>query len=130
MGCRYSEPMKLPYFDCVRFTIVDPMHNLFTGTAKRILKNVLVNEEHPHLTANQLKIIQDLVDSFNTPSCIGRIPHKIGTSFSNFTADQWKNWVLYFSIVSLHSFLTKNELECWRSFVLACFFPLYTCNYS
>ena len=34
IGARYSELMKLPYFDCVRFTVIDPMHNLFTGTAK------------------------------------------------------------------------------------------------
>ena len=32
-GTRYSELMQLEYFDCIRFTIIDPMHNLFLGTA-------------------------------------------------------------------------------------------------
>ena len=44
-GSRYSELMRLPYFDCVRFTIIDPMHNLFLGTAKHVLKNIWLNED-------------------------------------------------------------------------------------
>jgi len=32
-GIRYSELPRLPYFD-----IADPMHNLFLGTAKKMLK--------------------------------------------------------------------------------------------
>ena len=32
-GCRYSVLLKLPYFDTPRMLIVDPMHNLFLGTA-------------------------------------------------------------------------------------------------
>lgn len=28
-GVRYSELLRLPYFDIVRFHLVDPMHNLF-----------------------------------------------------------------------------------------------------
>ena len=32
-GCRFTEP----YYDCIRYTIIDPMHNLLLGTAKRIL---------------------------------------------------------------------------------------------
>ena len=35
---RYSEFLRLPYFDCVRFTIVDPMHKLFLETAKRMME--------------------------------------------------------------------------------------------
>ena len=33
-GCRYSVLLDLPYFDPVRMTIIDPMHNLYLGTAK------------------------------------------------------------------------------------------------
>ena len=39
-GTRYTELMKLEYFDCIRFTIIDQMHNLFLGTAKHMMKNV------------------------------------------------------------------------------------------
>ena len=32
-GIKYSVLIELDYFDPIRFTIVDPMHNLFLGTA-------------------------------------------------------------------------------------------------
>ena len=38
LGCRYSVLLDLPYFDPVRMCIIDPMHNLYLGSAKRILK--------------------------------------------------------------------------------------------
>ena len=46
-GSRFSSFMKLPYFDCVRFHIVDPMHNLFLGTAKYMVKKSRLNDENP-----------------------------------------------------------------------------------
>lgn len=36
-GVRYSVLLELEYFDPVTMTIIDPMHNLFLGTAKRML---------------------------------------------------------------------------------------------
>ena len=54
------------------------------------------------------------------PSDIGRIPHKIFSGFALFTADQFKNWIVYFSVIALWDILTPNDLECWRHFVLAC----------
>lgn len=32
-GTRYSVLAELPYFDTIRMSIVDPMHNLFLGIA-------------------------------------------------------------------------------------------------
>lgn len=119
-GSRYSELMRLPYFDCVRFTIIDPMHNLFLGTSKYILKNIWLSEDSPLISRKDMSAIQEIVDSTKLPSTIGRIPHKIESSFSSFTADQWKNWILYFSLVALHGVIPVEHLECWRCFVLAC----------
>ena len=39
-GTHYTQLMQLECFDCIRFTIIDPMHNLFLGTAKHMVKNV------------------------------------------------------------------------------------------
>lgn len=33
-GLRYSILLSLPYFNPVRFTVIDPMHNLYLGTGK------------------------------------------------------------------------------------------------
>lgn len=35
LGVRFSKLCEIDYFDPVRMSIVDPMHNLFQGTAKK-----------------------------------------------------------------------------------------------
>ena len=46
----------------------------------------------------------------HVPADIGRIPRKIesGSGFSGFTADQFKNWVMYYSIPSLFRILNSE----------------------
>ena len=34
LGVRYSMLLDLPYFDPIRFHVIDPMNNLLLGTAK------------------------------------------------------------------------------------------------
>ena len=121
-GSRYSELMLLPYFDCVRFHIIDPMHNLFTGTAKHLMKNIWLNGDNPLLKKNDLSIIQEKLDKIKAPSDIGRIPRKIFNSYGGFTADKWKTFTTLFSIYALYDILPKPDLELWRQFVLACTF--------
>lgn len=36
LGCRYTVVFELPYYARVKMCIIDPMHNLFLGTAKRV----------------------------------------------------------------------------------------------
>ena len=118
LGCRYTVLLKLPYFDAPRMLIVDPMHNLFLGTAKHFLKSMLFGSNL--IQETNFTLIQDRVNSLVTPSDIGRIPYKIVSGFSSFTADQWKNWVVYYSLLALRGLLPNDILECWRHFVLAC----------
>ena len=54
-----------------------------------------------------MKVIQTRVDSIRVPSGIGRIPRKIASSFSSFTAEQWKNWVIVYSMFALRSILPQ-----------------------
>ena len=119
-GTRYTELLRLPYFDCVRFTIVDPMHNMFLGSAKHVMQNVWLNEKHRIITDAQLKLIQQKVDDVQFPSGLGRLPNKIAISFGGFTADQWKTWTLLMSIYTLKGELPDDDLEVWRAFVIAC----------
>ena len=117
LGCRYSILLKLPYFDPIRMTIIDPMHNLYLGTAKRILKKVWI--EQNLINTKQFDVIQGCVDSVRVPAKLGRIPSKIASSFSSFTADQFKNWTNIYSLFALHNILSPEDFECWRHFVLA-----------
>ena len=116
-GVRYSDLHRFPYFDCVRFTVVDPMHDLFLGTAKHVVEVWL---EMLNLSASDLERVQVKVDSSNVPSDLGRIPTKIAKMFSGFTAEQWKNWVTIFSLFALFRHLPKRDYSCWAHFVIAC----------
>ena len=119
-GTRYSELMQLPYFDCVRFHIVDPMHNLFTGTAKHVMRNIWLDSDKPLLDKNDLLQVQEKLDKVKVPASVGRMPKKIRNNYGGFTADQWKTFTVIFSIYSLWNILPKDDLELWREFVLAC----------
>jgi hypothetical protein len=75
--------------DPIRFAVVDPMHCLFLGVAKWIIKSIFVNQKK--LTMEQLRVAQNRMDNIDLPSDIGRIPPKIAIGndgFSNLTADQ------------------------------------------
>ena len=94
------------------------MHNLFLGTSKHVLKSIWL--EGGVLSDEDLDTIQSRVDSAVVPSDIGRIPYKIASNCSSFTADQFKNWVLYFSMLCLRDKLIDSHLKCWQDFVSAC----------
>ena len=51
---------------------------------------------------------------------LGRMPLKTSSSFSGFTADQWRNWTTIFSSVYLKGVLPQAHLNCWLLFVKAC----------
>ena len=112
-GCRYSSILKLPYFNAPRMLTIDPMHNLFLGIAKHYLHKIFI--ERGILGNSEFELIHQRVDAM-----VGRIPTKIRGGFSSFTADQFKNWVVHYSLIALQGFLSTDQLECWRHFVLAC----------
>ena len=116
-GTRYSVLAELPYFDTVRMTIVDPMHNLFLGTAKKILT---IWKELGYLNKASLEKLQEKSDEFVVQCDIGKIAKKIVSSFDGFTADEYKNWTILFSMYALKNIVPTRHIECFRKFVLAC----------
>ena len=117
VGSKFTEFFHLPYYDCVRYAIIDPLHNLFLGTAKRLQHHWI---EIGLLSSDKLSIIQQRVDSFKVPSHVGHLPRKISSGFSNMTADEWKNWTILYSLVALHDIIPNEHLACWEHFVSAC----------
>jgi len=117
-GSRYSILLELPYWDPIRLAVVDLMHNLFLGTAKRVMK---IWVEKDCITKQQFKKIEYTVSKIITPRSVGRLPLKIASGFSGFTADQWKNWIVIFSPVALKDILDPEDLHCWLLFVRSCF---------
>ena len=121
-GSRYTALMQLPYFSCTRMHVIDPMHNLFLGSARHMIKDVWIKEgeDNVKISKQDLQEIQKRVDSCAVSSTMGRIPLKIAANFSSFTADQWKAWALIFSTYGLFGILPAADFECWRKFVKAC----------
>ena len=117
LGCRYSVLLQLPYFDPVRMLQLDPMHNLYLGTSKMVIRKVWI--ERNILPPAKVAIINRRLKRIHVPIEIGRVPVNI-QSGDTFTAEQWMNWTMYFSVYCLFELLTPNEIECWRHFVLAC----------
>ncbi|CAG2197637.1 unnamed protein product [Mytilus edulis] len=115
-GIRYSPLCELDYFDPIRMSVIDPMHNLYQGTAKKMIK---LWSELKILESDKLKIIEKRVDSVSVAANVGSLPRKIATSFGGFTADQWKNWTNVFSIFALKGVIPSEDFEVWRKFVLA-----------
>lgn len=111
-GCRYTELLRLPYFNPTR---IDRMHNVFLGSGKHILKDIWIGQGL--ITESQFDLIQYRVDRIISPPDVGRIPNKIRFGFSSFTADQYKNWIIYYSLLALKDILSGEHLECWRHFV-------------
>ncbi|VDI02384.1 Hypothetical predicted protein, partial [Mytilus galloprovincialis] len=116
-GTRYSVLLELVYFDPIRMTALDPMHNLFLGTAKHMIS---VWKTKKLLCDDDFRTIQERLEPFQCPSDVGRLPKKFSSSFGSFNADQYKNWTLLFSIYALYDLLPSEHLDCWRKFVLAC----------
>ena len=85
MDVRYSEFLKLSYFDIIRCHLIDPMHNLLLGTSKRML---LIWKENGLLQNASFEEIQGKIDSIIPAANIGRIPSKISAGFAGFTAEQ------------------------------------------
>ena len=82
-GVRWSELYQLKYFDPVKFIVVDPMHCLFLGIGKWIMKQCLLNNNK--LSKQQLKTIEKRMSSIKVPSDIGRIPSKIAQGSEGFS---------------------------------------------
>ena len=116
-GCRYTALLDLPYFDPIVNHIVDPMHNLFLGTAKKMFKLWI---ELDFLRFAALRKVDDRISSLSIPFQVGRIPTSISSNFGNFTAAEWKNWTLIYSLYCLPGLIPIEHLACWQTFVLAC----------
>jgi len=119
-GVRWSELLRLPYMDPIRFAVVDPMHCLFLGIAKWIIQSIFIKENK--LNSEQLHTAQKKMDSVQLPSDIGRIPPKIaiGEGFSKLTADQWKTFIMIYATTILWDMLDDNDRKILGHFVRAC----------
>ncbi|CAG8482920.1 6941_t:CDS:2 [Dentiscutata heterogama] len=55
-GIRWTCLLELPYIDISRFTMIDPMHNIFLGTSKHIVQYAWMNNNLPKLGSSLFNI--------------------------------------------------------------------------
>ena len=62
------------------------------------------------------------MNEFRVPADLGRTPGKIhsGEGFSNFTADQWKNFFLIYFTVVLWDHLPPHDQQIFTYFIRVC----------
>ncbi|XP_070568393.1 uncharacterized protein [Ptychodera flava] len=123
-GVKDTPLLKLEYFNSVQFCVIDPMHNLFTGTAKKVFTTWV---DKNLLTSKELNKMEERIEMINATSDLGRLPTKIASNYGKFTADEWKNWTLVYSMFVLKGVLPEVHLQCWQTFVLACRYLCRTC---
>ena len=116
-GARMSILTRLPYFDVVTQHVVDPMHNLFLGTAKKMIDIWVKREKMNKKTFP--KIDEIIATAFSVPGDVGRVPNHFASNWGCFTAHQWMMWTLIYSQFVLEEVLHEEDWQCWMIFVKA-----------
>ena len=76
----WSSLLDLEYFDVVRFCTVDPMHNLFLGTAKYVFK---LWDKRGIITRKGMKSVEEKIEKMDVPTDVGRLPKKISSNYGS-----------------------------------------------
>lgn len=112
-GFRYSQLLRLPYFDMVRMTATDPMHSFLLGLVKRETELNL-----QLLTPTQRQEFIRRVKSIKMPSDVGRLPTNIfdnSEGASGVTANQWKTYIVTYARPCMYKLLPERH---YKSLVL------------
>ena len=65
------------------------------------------------IKSKDINLLEERVSRIQCPYDVGRIPLKISSGFSGFTADQWLNWTVVYSAVALKGIISQNHYNCW-----------------
>ncbi|KAF6741021.1 hypothetical protein DFP72DRAFT_995748 [Ephemerocybe angulata] len=90
-GVRWSELLRLPYWNPLEFAVVDSMHNLFLNNCKNHCRKVWGMDSSDILDAIVLGEVVDDIKKTTLPSWIAAPSQNIGTKKQGkLSADQWR----------------------------------------
>ena len=98
-GVRYTELLRLEYFDIIRMMITDPMHTFLLGMVHNEVKLCLSS-----MSANNATEFQSRIKRIRIPYDLGRLPTNIfnkSGGLSELTVQQWKNFASMLDHASL-----------------------------
>jgi hypothetical protein len=126
-----SQFQHLPTLDLAHSFPPDPMHTIFINLAKdvfahwkgtRNFNNDTGSDANDYIISdvNWREIGKELHDARKTtPALWGRAPRNISESSAHYKAEEWKNWILRWSIPLLHGRLPSKYLSNWYTLVEA-----------
>jgi hypothetical protein len=120
---RYSELHRLEYLDLIKCTTVDALHNLYLGTAHRMMTwwktkiNPATNQVY--LCDADFKEMTLKAKNISVPPQFTPIAHKIASGFSGMKGDEWRSWVFVYSSLLLKGKIAGNAMTSWMKFVKA-----------
>ncbi|OAD68825.1 hypothetical protein PHYBLDRAFT_149835 [Phycomyces blakesleeanus NRRL 1555(-)] len=82
-----------------QLTIIDPMHNLFLATLKKMMDQW---DDKKTIGAEEFAVIEKIAETIVLSRDYTKLTSKIGKGFPYMKADDWKSWVLVYSPVLLH----------------------------
>ncbi len=124
-GVRWSPLLNLPYFDIVRCTVIDMMHNRYLGVAKKILK-LWFREGIVDIKLEQA------VQRLDVPGHLGKIMSSFyGSNFKKrnetkkaklkyMKAAELLHFVIYYSDVVLEDLIDAGNFSMWKCFSASC----------
>ncbi|EJF57317.1 hypothetical protein DICSQDRAFT_35914, partial [Dichomitus squalens LYAD-421 SS1] len=128
-GSRWSELMRLPYYDCVAMTVIDPMHNLLlgkTGVVKnqwysRWIKSGTLRADTKAGTKRELSVLHRFFDTFEAPEWAGRLPLRVGEpAGGSLTADEYKLLIVCPGMIILPLIWDQCIQEAVKDYEAAC----------
>ncbi|KAH9917859.1 hypothetical protein B0H21DRAFT_827671 [Amylocystis lapponica] len=95
----YTELSRLPYFDAVRMTVIDPMYNILLGIVKTQWLDAWIHENafrgRTSKVPRELDQIHEYLKTFEMPRWVARLPKDVGyPAGGSLTADEWKGMAL------------------------------------
>jgi hypothetical protein len=112
-GYRWTPFFILEYFDPVRMTVLDPLHNLWEGLFKDLLKQFLQSDEKKVKTLSK-KILEEFENEVSTtrfPRSMGPVLGKIGHKMSRFTGHELKNMLNTFFLWLVDDSVTEDQYQ-------------------
>ncbi|KAG2210367.1 hypothetical protein INT45_004656, partial [Circinella minor] len=120
-GTRCSPLCQLKYFQRSRQVLLDPFHNLYLGTCKRMMElwRRMVNPTtgKPLLTKDHFAEMQREAELIELPPGFNISKTKIGGHFAFMKGAEWRMWVLALSSILLKNHLPPQHLKIWLKFV-------------
>ena len=114
-GVRYSELLRLEYFDIIRMMITDPMHTFLLGMVHNEAKLCFSS-----MSANNATEFQNRIKKIRIPYDLGRLPTNIynkAGGLTELTAQQWKNFACIYARPCLVGLIPDRA---YQSMLLLC----------